>query len=59
MSEASNEGIHRPPSHADTILMRSPGDPCQHGAVHKEELTYSDDGVDLTLIRWMLSFDAF
>ncbi len=24
-------------------------------AVEKEELTYSDDGVDLTLIRWMLS----
>jgi hypothetical protein len=25
-----------------------------HGA-QREELTYSDDGVDLTLIRWMLS----
>ena len=24
-------------------------------AVQEEELTYSDDGVDLTLIRWMLS----
>jgi len=24
-------------------------------AIQNEQLTYSDDGVDLTLIRWMLS----
>ena len=55
MSEAANRATPLPPNHAGDNPGRSPEDSWQRSAVHKEELTYSDDGVDLTLIRWMLS----
>ncbi len=55
MSEVANQGAPLPPNHAGVIPIGSPEDPWQRGGVHKEEPTYSHDGVDLTLIRWMLS----
>lgn len=47
------------PTCTETILMQKvQSESCSSEkapAIQNEQLTYSDDGVDLTLIRWMLS----
>jgi hypothetical protein len=39
----------------DTAAAPTPGQPLPHGRGSEALTDYSDDGVDLTLIRWMLS----